>query len=95
MIDINRVMPIERIDDWEDRIKRHDATFNMEVLDRPFVDISYFDYNPDYPFPTKMHCSFQDRWLDGEYQADLFKAIIMSELKPEGVWMHVKASNEE
>jgi hypothetical protein len=78
MIDLADVMPIERIDDWDERIKRQDATFNMAVLDRPFVDISFFDFNPDYPFPTKTHDSLKDRWLDAEYQADLFKALIMS-----------------
>ena len=77
MIDLTDVMPIEHIDDWEMRIKRQDAAFRFEILDRPVVDLSFFEYNPDYPFPTKQHASFEEWWLDIDYQVELWLALTM------------------
>ncbi|HEY9162506.1 MAG TPA: hypothetical protein VIS94_15615 [Desulfomonilia bacterium] len=77
MIDINDIMPIENIDDWEMRIKRQDAAWHREIIDRPVVDLTFFEYNPDYPFPEKRHASFEEWWLDTDFQVKLWSAIAM------------------
>lgn len=78
MIDIRDVMPIEYIDDWEMRIKRQDALWHNEILDRPVVDFSFFQSNPDFPFPASKHASYEEWWLDVEYQAQLALAVAMN-----------------
>jgi hypothetical protein len=77
MINLTDVMPIEHIDDWEMRIKRQDAAWQGQIIDRPVVDLSFFEYNPDYPFPTKQHASLEEWWLDIQYQVELWLALTM------------------
>jgi len=78
MIDFKDIMPIDGIDDWEMRIKRQDAVWDNEVLDRPMVDITYLKLNPDYPFPESKHASYEEAWLDVDYQVQFSLAIVMN-----------------
>ncbi|MBN1865181.1 MAG: hypothetical protein JW808_09800 [Victivallales bacterium] len=64
------IMPIERIDDFEMRLKRQDAFWSREIIDRPVVHILLNSPNPEYPPPTeKTFASQRDRWMDSEYCA--------------------------
>lgn len=78
MIGLKDVMAIEHIDDWEMRLKRQDAVWRNEILDRPFIAITFFQPNPDYPFPDAQHASPEVWWLDVEYQAELALAMVMN-----------------
>ena len=62
------IMPIKNIDDWEMRLKRQDACWNCEILDRPVVCMSIC--NPAYSPPTSKHTNAEEYWLDAEYQAE-------------------------
>ncbi len=62
------IMPIEFIDDWEERIDRQDAFWENRVIDRPVASISIPADNPHYPPPpAKRHKSHRERWWDTEY----------------------------
>ena len=65
------IMPIKNIDDWEMRLKRQDAWWNCEIIDRPVVYMTICD--PDYqpPAPKRTHANITEYWLDAEYQAEL------------------------
>lgn len=64
-------MPIERIADWEMRLKRQDAFWNNEIIDRPVVNISFWKSKEEYPWPEpKEGSSIRDRWLDTELLAE-------------------------
>jgi len=60
-------MPIETIDDWEMRIKRQDAFWRNEVLDRPVVCTWYRDRTP---VPVSDHESPAEKWLDVAFQVE-------------------------
>ena len=64
------IMPIHNIEDWEMRIKRHDAFWDKEILDRPVVCIEIS--NPKYinKLPISTHTSLTERWTDVPFQAD-------------------------
>ncbi len=65
------IMPIERIDDFEMRLKRQDAFWSREIIDRPVVHISLHSPDPKYPPPAVKKFSAQrDRWMDCEYYAE-------------------------
>ncbi len=75
------IMPIEHIDDWEQRLARHDAFWDCAIIDRPLVVMSIHQSNPDYPAPAaKEHASFRDRWLDCEYRAEQMLHNLMNRL---------------
>lgn len=78
MIDLKDVMPIADLDDWEMRLKRQDALWRGEILDRPFCHINFFELNPDFPFPQKTHATAEEFWLDTEYRAELALALVMN-----------------
>ena len=65
------IMPLKNIDDWEMRLKRQDAWWNCEIIDRPVVYMTICD--PDYqpPAPKRTHANITEYWLDAEYQAEL------------------------
>ena len=65
------IMPIDWIDDWEQRIARQDAFWEGEIIDRPVVNITFREENPEYPAPAeKQFSSHRDRWMNTEYSAD-------------------------
>jgi hypothetical protein len=73
------LMPIEHIPDWEQRIKRHDACWRCEVIDRPVVCIYLHRPNPDFPWPSrKAWPTLRDRWLDTEYHIEAAVAAVMN-----------------
>ncbi len=64
------LMPIEHIDDWEQRIARHDAFWDCAIIDRPVAVMTLRRKNPDYPPPpAKQYSQLRDRWLDAEHVA--------------------------
>ncbi len=64
------VMPIEHIDDWEQRLARQDAFWACEIIDRPVVSCGADRPNPDFPPPPeKEWASQRDRWMDTEHIA--------------------------
>ncbi len=71
-------MPIDRIPDWEMRLKRMDAWWERQVLDRPVVRIMVPKHNPDYPMPAKQYASHRERWLDPQFCADWWRSWVMN-----------------
>jgi hypothetical protein len=68
---MNKIMPIENIPDWETRIKRHDAFWAGEIIDRPLVAISFPKKNPKIKAPlARTYSSEKERWMDPERIAD-------------------------
>jgi hypothetical protein len=70
-------MPIERYPDWEMRIKRQDAFWQREIIDRPVVSMSGWQEDPDFPFPVTP-TNVRDRWLDVQYVAERSLADAMA-----------------
>lgn len=63
-----QIMPITGMDDFEMRLKRQDAFWNCEVLDRPCVVITIPREREVCSIPEKQHSTFEDRWMDVEFQ---------------------------
>ena len=60
---------IDNIPDWEMRLKRQDAFFNKDIIDRPCVLIPVQkEYESKY---KSEYNSLKDRWFDSEFQADI------------------------
>ena len=70
-------MPIDRILDWEFRLKRMDAWWDRQVIDRPVVRIMVPRENPDYPIPNKQHASHREAILDTQFGAECALAWVM------------------
>jgi hypothetical protein len=65
--DCSLMMPIENIEDWEQRIRRQDAFWDCSVLDRPVVVMTLPKVEPVLPWPEeKAYASIRDRWMDTE-----------------------------
>ncbi|MFA6102740.1 MAG: hypothetical protein WCV67_15170 [Victivallaceae bacterium] len=64
------IMPIRNIEDWEMRLKRQDACWNCEILDRPVVCMSSCEPGYRQPEPKYEHMTAKDYWMDAEYQAE-------------------------
>ncbi len=64
------IMPIKNIDDWEMRLKRQDACWNCEILDRPVVCMAVCEPGYQQPEPKQTHANMAEYWLDAEYQAE-------------------------
>jgi hypothetical protein len=68
---MNGIMPIENISDWEMRIRRQDAFWAGEIIDRPVVNISVSKKNAKFKSsPQKPYSSERKRWMDPERIAD-------------------------
>ncbi|MBQ0105863.1 MAG: hypothetical protein KBT47_07495 [Armatimonadetes bacterium] len=64
----NMIKPIENISDWEMRLKRQDAFFEGEIIDRPCILIPVAkEYESKI---NKKHSCLRERWFDAQYQAD-------------------------
>lgn len=62
------LMPLERIDDWEQRIARQDAFWDRQVLDRPVVVMTLPARRAEQPPPVaRSYASHRERWLDVDY----------------------------
>ncbi len=63
----SKLMPIERIPDWERRLARQDAFWECAVIDRPVVSMVYFGSEMPAPWPAdREYAAQKDRWLDTE-----------------------------
>ncbi len=71
------IIPIERYDDWESRIKRQDAFWHREIIDRPVVSVVVYREDTDYPWPPAK-ADVREAWLDAEYVAERALAGAMS-----------------
>ncbi len=59
------MMSIDRIPDWEQRLRRQDAFWDCAVIDRPVVCMHLPDPNPLCRWPAeKEYASIRDRWMD-------------------------------
>jgi hypothetical protein len=64
------LMPIAKIDDWEMRIKRQDAFWDKEILDRPVVCIEIPNQQIINQLPISTHTSLTERWTDVSFQVE-------------------------
>jgi hypothetical protein len=61
------LMPIEHVDDWEQRLARQDAFWDRAILDRPVVIMSVPRANAEYPRPeARSYTTYRERWMDAE-----------------------------
>lgn len=74
------LMPIDTIPDWEMRLKRQDAFWDNEIIDRPVAAIYLPKPEPDpaYPGPQKAYATLRDRWLDPEYHVQWWLSQVMN-----------------
>jgi len=73
------LMPIEHVPDWEQRIRRQDAFWDREIIDRPVVVIEVSRQDSGYPRPPgKQWASERERWLDAEFVAESALASAMN-----------------
>jgi len=68
------IMPIDNISDWEMRIKRHDAFWENEIIDRPLVHICCPSPNVK-AIPISTHANWKECWYDVDFQV---KKVIMN-----------------
>lgn len=67
----DELMPIDGIDDWQQRLKRQDAFLDQAVIDRAVVRITVARTPPPHPWPkARAWRSHRDRWMDTEYIAE-------------------------
>lgn len=69
------MMPINNIPDWEQRIKRQDAFWYCQIIDRPVATI--IAPNPEYvpkASSEKTYSSIRERWMDPEVAVEAAKA---------------------
>ena len=73
------LMPIEHLDDWDMRLKRQDAFWEGEVLDRPVMHMTTFRLNHAYPaLAPHTGVSLRDRWMDTQYIAECALCWVMN-----------------
>lgn len=65
---MNTLMPIDRYPDWEMRIKRQDAFWHNQIIDRPVISIATWSDNSRYPYPQDK-ADVREAWLDAEFVA--------------------------
>jgi hypothetical protein len=70
------LMGIDRVEDWDLRIKRQDAFWDCAVIDRACVNIKFQRPAPIYPFPEGHHSTMQECWMDVAWQAERAKATV-------------------
>ncbi len=63
----NTIMPIDRIEDWEQRLARQDAFWDCAVIDRPVVNMCVPADEQRHPWAApKEYASERERWMDTE-----------------------------
>ena len=60
----NSMMPIEGIDDWEQRLDRQDAFWSNAILDRPVVSMAARKHG--YTAPEYKYATERERWMDAQ-----------------------------
>ena len=60
--------------DFDEVLKRFEAWWECQVIDRPPVSIAVRREKPPAETPQKAHGSLRERWLDTEYALDCFEA---------------------
>lgn len=74
-----RLMPIDRIPDWEKRLARQDAFWHREIIDRPVVCYTVSKPNPQFPWPAAREYSHvRERWFDTERLVQCALAGVMN-----------------
>lgn len=72
---MSSLMPIEQIPDWEQRIARHDAFWQCEIIDRPVVVLACGKAQPEAAWPAEQGwTSHRERWFDFDYVAECARA---------------------
>jgi hypothetical protein len=64
------IMPIDGIDDYEMRLKRQDAFWDCEVLDRACVNLKFAKKTASRPVPVSRHATLEARWMDVDFQVE-------------------------
>lgn len=64
------IMAIDGMDDFEMRLRRQDAFWDCEVLDRPCVYIQCPAKEPVCEIPVSKHATFEERWMDAGFQVE-------------------------
>jgi hypothetical protein len=73
------IMPIEQISDWQERLRRQDAFWQREIIDRPVVIMTCPKPVPARPWPpARQWAGMRDRWMDAEYNAECALAGVMN-----------------
>lgn len=73
------LMPLEQVPDWDQRLKRTDAFWDRQIIDRPVVSITIPRRDLVVPWPArKIHASLRERWMDAEYAAGWAYATVMN-----------------
>lgn len=72
------IMPINGIEDYEMRIKRQDAFWDNEIIDRPCAYISFDRQEGRVDLPESKHATLKERWMDVEYQTQLAAAQVQN-----------------
>jgi len=67
----DRIMPIDNIPDWEMRLKRQDAFWECEIIDRPVAHIVLPKPGSECKWPgPKSYSNPRERWMDTDYQTE-------------------------
>ena len=59
--------------DFDATLKRFEAWWDRQIIDRPPVSIRTTSDRP-VPWPEKQHATLRDRWLDAEFSVDIMEA---------------------
>jgi len=70
-------MELSTCPDFHKIMKRWEAFWNREILDRPIVNIGVKS-SKKVPYPKKTHATLRERWFDMEYQLECAEASIGS-----------------
>jgi hypothetical protein len=62
-------MAIDGMDDWEMRLRRQDAFWDCEVIDRACASITFPKSAGRVEPPASEHTALEERWMDAEFQA--------------------------
>jgi len=73
------MMPVDYLPDWDTRLRRQDAMWSCEIIDRPVVCAVVPKEKPEWPWPReKSHRTLRDRWMDVEWVAERALAGVMN-----------------
>ncbi|MCK5845420.1 MAG: hypothetical protein KAG97_11975 [Victivallales bacterium] len=61
------ILPIEKIDDFDMRLKRQDAFWDLAIIDRPVIHMTAPAPTPYRPMTERNYDSIKDRWFDADY----------------------------
>ncbi len=61
--------------DFEQVLRRWEAWWHCQIIDRPVVTVWANDQRANVPWPQKQHATLRERWLDLDYHLDLQEAM--------------------